>query len=133
MEQLIIDFENTMVGTSGATPQDWVDRFVVWSRDNPEAIKQMHSRALFHAQERGYVSANYLLEWLRYDSGISIKTSSGSTKDFKAPNTFATIFARYIAEDPRIRPAIRLNQSDYDECDFPPIPFLEEEPWIRIR
>lgn len=120
----IVDYENTIVGTKKATPQEWVSRFCVWACDNPEAIKAMYERAITFAMDRGYVSVNYLLEWLRYDSHIRIRSLEGYENDFKAPNTFATIFARYLVQDIRIKPCIRLNLSEYDTCYFPQIPWV---------
>ena len=104
--------------------QEKVDQFVSWAVDNPDAILAMYTRAKQYATERGYVSANYLLEWLRYDSKVKIHTPDGYVYDYKAPNTFATIFGRYLAKDPAIRPCIQLNRSEYDLCYLPPIPYI---------
>lgn len=101
------------------TPQQKVYQFAYWAQLNREAISAMYRRAVDHAARVHYVSADYLFHWLRMDSRLHIE---GFEDDFKAPDTFSTIFARYLAKhDPRVAECMKFGTSQYDNCYFPPI------------
>lgn len=106
----------------GDTAQQRVYAFAEWANQNPEAIRAMYRKAL-HLASNKYISVNYLFMWLRHESGVRINGVAEPT-GYKAPNHFATIFARYLVEqNPGLEELIRLNPSMYDnpQLDFPDI------------
>lgn len=101
------------------TAQDEIYRFAYWASRNPEAIRAMRHKALSLARRKGYVSANYLLQWLRNETTLKI---DGVDSDFKIPNSYATIFSRYlVAHDSKLKDCMNTASSKYDGCEFPPI------------
>ena len=105
------------------TAQDEVNAFAEWANLNTPGIRAMYKKALSLASRGRHISTNYLLEWLRYDSNVAIQGVS-NPGDFKAPNHFATIFARYLTEEnPGLEECMRLSGSRYDNprIKFPPI------------
>lgn len=105
------------------TAQADVNAFAEWANLNPQGIRYMYKKALSLASRGRRISTNFLLDSLRYDSNIRIEGVS-NPGDFKAPNHFATIFARYLTEEnPGLEECMHLTGSKYDNprIKFPPI------------
>ncbi len=74
-----------------------------WVQDNPGVWDVMCLKALCLADHRGYVSANYLVNYARNELGACVK------------NGYAPAFARIIGERyPRIKDSFRRNASMTD-------------------
>lgn len=101
------------------TPQARLEGFAEWARRNPEAWSALWAKAREMAWRHQYVSTNYLINWLRFDTYIRISGTDG--RAFKAPNTYAAILGRYFKEDPSLAPYVRCNSSMYDGLELPEI------------
>lgn len=74
-----------------------------WAGENPDAWRQMKYQAARLARMNGYVSANYLVNYMRTEYRVSVK------------NAFAPAFARIIGEEcPEIADAFRKHASMTD-------------------
>ena len=54
------------------TPQARLEGFAEWARRNPEAWEALWAKAREMAWRHQYVSTNYLINWLRFDTYIRI-------------------------------------------------------------
>ena len=126
-EQMALDYTQSVEQVIQAenatknTPDSVHARFVFWARNNGGAIRAMRAHALRVIKRQAmhgidpYISVHYLFEWLRYDSPVLIN----GTDDFKIPNEYEPIFARYLAaHDPALSAAIDLRASRFDNIQF---------------
>lgn len=106
---------------SGFNPYAEAYKFTQWAKRNPDAMRALHGKARELARKKGYVSANYLLNWLRNDTLIRI--DGLESHEFKTPNHFAPLLGRYLRQDPAIAPFIVCHQSKFDEVLLPKLEY----------
>lgn len=97
----------------GASPTMQKQRlFEAFAEANPGAIRAMEAKAVSLDKRGLHVSAKYLVEWLRYESGIRInrvryETPRG-TRSFALNNVITPYLARWLKErHPEMRIEIR--------------------------
>lgn len=102
------------------TPELMVDGFITWVRANPSAWKAVYRKALDLAYRRKYVSANYLVGWLRNDwDGKLVQIDD---KNVSFPNEYSPILARYLAKASKdIEEVIEIKKSKFDGVELPPL------------
>lgn len=100
------------------TPQEVLEDFESWLRDNSYAMQAMYQHALTLAFRGKRVSAKYLVEWLRYEADIPIQGLPDF--EYKVSNDFTPLISRYLIKRcDWLKDYVVLKPSDFDRMELP--------------
>ena len=119
-EDYTLPLEAVMRAEGDRGPQGRIDDFCEWARGNRGAVEAIWDEARECVALSGYVSANYLTNWVRQKQRW-IRPQGNSP--YKVPNDFSPILGRYLQEDPEIGGYVKCKKSQYDDegLEFPEI------------
>lgn len=101
------------------TPEERQALFGRWCALNPEAVSAMEAEALRCDAEYGFVSAKYLLHWLRQTRpwlaqvGVPYEDMQGRQHAYKVNNNDGAALARWLlSRHPSLRVELRRSELD---------------------